>query len=135
MAEETGFCDIVETVEIGSDRCTVFRQESESTRTATICLRGGTPNHLDDLERAIDDGVNVVKALSKDARMVPGAGATEIELAKRLAEWGEKVPGLSQYGIKAFAEACEVVPRTLAENAGMDVTTLLISMDSFLILD
>ena len=121
MAEEMGHCDIVETVEIGSDRCTVFRQEKESTRTATIVLRGGTPNFLDDLERAVDDGVNVVKALAKDPRLVPGAGACEIELAKRLYDLGERTPGLDQYGIKAMAEALEVVPRSLAENAGYDV--------------
>ena len=122
-----GFCDIVETVEIGSDRCTVFRQETEATRTATIVMRGGTPNMLDDLERAIDDGVNVVKALVKDARLVAGAGASEMEIAHRLYEWGEKTPGLAQYGIKAMAEAFEVVPRSLAENAGYDVSPSIFS--------
>jgi T-complex protein 1 subunit theta len=96
--------------------------EEETTRTATIVLRGGTTNTLDDLERAIDDGVNVVKAAVKDARLVAGAGATEIELAKRLHAVGERTPGLNQYAIKKFAEAFEVIPRTLAENAGMDVS-------------
>ncbi|KXS21660.1 T-complex protein 1 [Gonapodya prolifera JEL478] len=124
-AEELGYCDIVETVEIGSDRCTVFRQEEEKTKTATIVVRGGTQNMLDDIERAIDDGVNVVKALAKDGRLVAGAGATEIELARRLAAFGDKTPGLAQYSIKKFAEALEVVPRTLAENAGMDSTVVI----------
>ncbi|KAI9139856.1 chaperonin Cpn60/TCP-1 family [Paraphysoderma sedebokerense] len=124
-AEELGYCEVVETVEIGSDRCTVFRQENELTKTATIVIRGGTQNFLDDLERALDDGVNTVKAAVRNGRFLAGAGAAEIELARRLTEVGEKTPGLNQYAIKKFAEALEVVPRTLAENAGMDSTEVL----------
>ncbi|KAJ3216576.1 T-complex protein 1 subunit theta [Dinochytrium kinnereticum] len=124
-AEEMGWCDIVESVEIGSDRCTVFRQEEETSRTATIVLRGGTMNTLDDLERAVDDGVNVIKASVKDPRLVPGAGATEIELARKLQELAERTPGLNQYSIKKYAEAFEVIPRTLSDNAGLDSTEVL----------
>ncbi|KAJ1970040.1 T-complex protein 1 subunit theta [Dimargaris xerosporica] len=120
MAEEMGYCDIVETVEIGGDRVTVFRQEKEATKTVTIVVRGATQNHMDDIERAIDDGVNVVKAITKDGRMVPGAGAVEMELCKRLLAFGERTPGLNQHAIKKFAEALEAIPRTLAENAGLD---------------
>ena len=126
--EEAGFIDIVEAIEIGGDRVTVFRQENERTRTATILLRGATANRMDDIERAIDDGVNVVKSIIRDPRMIPGAGATEIELAKKVAEFGEKTPGLAQHGIKRFAEALEIVPRTLAENAGLDSTEILSSL-------
>jgi len=120
-----GQCDVVETVEIGGDRVTVFRQKEEATRTATVVVRGATTNQMDDIERAIDDGVNVVKGLIKDSRLVAGAGATELELAKRVAEYGEKTPGLAQHAIKRFADALEVVPRTLAENAGLDATEVL----------
>ncbi|KAI5481432.1 T-complex protein 1 subunit theta [Pseudohyphozyma bogoriensis] len=123
--DEMGQCDIVETVEIGGDRVTVFRQDTEATRTATVVVRGATTNQMDDVERAIDDGVNVVKGIIKDARLVAGAGATELELAKRIAEFGEKTPGLAQHAIKRFADALEVVPRTLAENAGLDATEVL----------
>ncbi|CAG8545641.1 7316_t:CDS:10 [Cetraspora pellucida] len=123
--EEMGFCDIVETVEIGGDRVTVFRQENEISKTATIVIRGATQNFLDDAERAIDDGVNVVKAVIRDGRLVAGAGATEMELLKRLLSFGEKTPGINQHSIKSFAEAFEVFPRTLAENAGLDATQVL----------
>ncbi|KAG2015187.1 t-complex protein 1 [Coprinopsis cinerea AmutBmut pab1-1] len=127
--EEAGYVDVFETIEIGGDRVTVVRQLSpgeegynpnsrgEKTRTATIVLRGATANRLDDLERAIDDGVNVIKSLLKDPRLVPGAGATELELAKRVDTYGSTLKGLSQHGVKKFASALEVVPRTLAENA------------------
>lgn len=125
-AEEAGHVDVLETIEIGGDRVTVLRQEeSERTRTATIVLRGATANHLDDLERSVDDGVNTVRSLLKDGRLIPGAGASEIELAKRIGEFGDKTPGLAQHGIRKFAEALEVVPRTLSENAGLDASEVI----------
>lgn len=128
--EEAGFVDVFECIEVGGDRVTVLRQlvegdegydasdaSHEKTRTATIVLRGATTNHLDDLERAIDDGVNVIKALLKDGRLVAGAGATELELAKRVDAYGAGLKGLSQHAVRRWATALEVVPRTLAENA------------------
>lgn len=125
--EEAGFIDVYETIEVGGDRVTVLRQLSEGdegydgdaakTRTATIVLRGATSNHLDDLERAIDDGVNVIKSLLKDPRLVPGAGATELELARRTETYGNGLKGLAQHAVKRYATALEVIPRTLAENA------------------
>ncbi|KAG1742495.1 chaperonin Cpn60/TCP-1 family [Suillus lakei] len=125
--EEAGYVDIFETTEIGGDRVTVLRQlasgeegyqgHTEKTRTATIVLRGATANHLDDLERAIDDGVNVIKSLIKDPRLVPGAGATELELGRRVEAYGSGMRGLAQHAVKRYATALEVIPRTLAENA------------------
>lgn len=125
MPDEMGSVDVVETLEIGGDRVTVFRQEEEVTRTATIVLRGATQNHLEDVERAVDDGVNVVKAITRDPRLVPGAGATETQLVERITALGEKTPNLSQYSIKKYGEAFEVIPRTLAESAGLDATEVL----------
>jgi T-complex protein 1 subunit theta len=125
MPDEMGSIDIVETIEIGGDRVTVFRQEDEVTRTATLVLRGATQNHLDDVERAVDDGVNVVKAITRDPRLIPGAGATEVQLVERIQAEGEKTAGLSQYAIKKYGEAFEVVPRTLAESCGLDATEVL----------
>ncbi|RKF74935.1 putative T-complex protein 1 subunit theta [Golovinomyces cichoracearum] len=125
MPDEMGSIDAVETMEIGGDRVTIFRQENESTRTATIVLRGATQNYLDDIERAVDDGVNVVKAITRDPRLVPGAGAAEMQLAERVQLVADKTPGLAQYSIRKFGEAFEVIPRTLAESAGLDATEVL----------
>ncbi|EPQ26785.1 uncharacterized protein PFL1_05763 [Pseudozyma flocculosa PF-1] len=131
LPEEAGWIDTVETTEIGGDRVTVFKQEDgqpggkAKPRMCTVVLRGATSNLLDDVERAIDDGVNVIKSLTRDPRLVPGAGATELELAKRIADLGEKTSGLNQHAIKKFAEALEVIPRTLAENAGLDATEIV----------
>jgi T-complex protein 1 subunit theta len=125
MPDEMGSVDVVETLEIGGDRVTVFRQENEITRTATLVIRGATQNHLDDVERAVDDGVNVVKAITRDAKLVPGAGATEMQLVERIQAFGDVTPGLSQYSIRKYGEAFEVIPRTLAESAGLDATEVL----------
>jgi chaperonin GroEL (HSP60 family) len=126
--EEAGRADVFETVEIGGDRCTVVRQRGpgepgfdpsagERTRTATVVLRGATANRLDDLERAVDDGVSVLKSLLKDARLVPGAGATELALSRAVDAYGAGMKGLSQHAVKRYAQALEAVPRTIAENA------------------
>merc|ERR1712096_520211 len=80
---------------------------------------GDTDNYMDDIERAVDDGVNVFKGLCKDGRLTAGGGATEIELARLVAQWAETHPGLEQYSIQKFAEALEIVPRVLAENSGV----------------
>lgn len=127
MPDEMGSVDVVETTEIGGDRVTVFRQEDVNTptRTATIVLRGATQNHLEDVERAIDDGVNAIKAITKDPRLVPGAGATEIQLLERISAFADRTPGLPQHAIRKYAEAFEVIPRTLAGSAGLDATEVL----------
>merc|ERR1719473_2514467 len=127
-AEDLGHCAHVYVKEIGSTRCTIFDTESESSRLATIVVRGSTPNIMDDVERAIDDGINVVKSMTADARFVPGAGATELLLADALTTFGEAQPGLEQYAINKYGLALEVVPRTLAENAGLDATNMIAEM-------
>lgn len=123
--EEAGHCDHVYVDEVGDTPVIVFRQDKEESAITTIMIRGSTDNIMDDMERAINDGVNTFKALTRDCRMVPGAGATEIELAKQITTLGESTPGLEQYAIKKFAEALEVVPRTIAENAGTKATEVL----------
>ncbi|KAK3684539.1 T-complex protein 1 subunit theta [Vermiconidia calcicola] len=125
MPDEMGNVDIVETLEIGGDRVTVFRQENEQTRTATLVLRGATQNHLEDVERAVDDGVNVFKAITRDPRLVPGAGASEMQLIERVTAIADRTAGLGQHAIRKYAEAFEVIPRTLAESAGLDATEVL----------
>jgi len=125
---DLGSCKHIYVKEIGSTRCTLFDHEDDSSRVATIVIRGSTPNVMDDIERAIDDGVSVVKSMTRDRRFVPGAGATELLLADTLTLFGESQPGLDQYAIQKFGLALEVVPRTLAENAGLDATNMIAQM-------
>jgi T-complex protein 1 subunit theta len=120
--EECGHCDQVYIDEVGDVPVILFKQNKDEGAISTIVVRGSTDNIMDDIERAIDDGVNNFKALSKDGRLVAGAGAVEIELAKQLTSIAESYPGLEQYAIKSFAEAFEIVPRTLSENSGFKVS-------------
>jgi len=123
--QEIGSCDKVYIDELGDTNIVVLKQDSEEAAMATVIIRASTDNIMDDVERAIDDGVNTFKALTRDPQLVPGAGATEIELARRIAQYGETLPGLEQYSVKKFAEALEVFPITLADNAGIKSTELI----------
>merc|ERR1719267_190861 len=125
---DLGSCKHIYVKEIGSTRCTLFDHEEDNSKVATIIVRGSTANIMEDVERAIDDGVNVVKSMTRDARFVPGAGATELLLADALTTFGEAQPGLDQYAINKYGLALEVVPRTLAENAGLDATNMIAEM-------
>jgi T-complex protein 1 subunit theta len=124
-AEEAGHCDFVRVDEIGETPVVIFKQEKEETAVATLIIRGSTDNIMDDIERAVDDGVNTFKALTKDSRLIPGAGATEIELARQIVSHAETCPGLEQYAIQKFGESLEALPRALAENAGVKETELI----------
>ncbi|XP_078514509.1 T-complex protein 1 subunit theta isoform X2 [Lissotriton helveticus] len=123
--EEMGHCDSVYLSEVGDTQVVVFKHEKEDGAISTIVVRGSTDNLMDDIERAIDDGVNTFKVLTRDKRLVPGGGATEIELAKHITSYGETCPGLDQYAIKKFAEAFEAIPRALAENSGVKANEVL----------
>ena len=123
--EELGYADEVAVREISSTRVTIFRRNEEENRLATIVLRGSTYSLLEDAERAIDDGVNTVKSLVKDKRLVAGGGATEIHLASLLQAYAKTQPGLDQYALEKFGQAFEVIPRTLAENAGLKAEEII----------
>ena len=117
--DELGFAHEVAFKEISSQKCIVFRRDEPENKMATIVLRGSTTSMLDDVERAVDDGVNAIKTMTRDPRMVPGAGATEINLAKKIAEYAKTQPGLDQYAIERFAQSLEIIPRVIADNAGL----------------
>ncbi|XP_058921420.1 T-complex protein 1 subunit theta isoform X1 [Kogia breviceps] len=125
VLEEMGHCDSVYLSEVGDTQVVVFKHEKEDGAISTIVLRGSTDNLMDDIERAVDDGVNTFKVLTRDKRLVPGGGATEIELARQITSYGETCPGLEQYAIKKFAEAFEAIPRALAENSGVKANEVI----------
>ncbi|CAA3028049.1 T-complex 1 subunit theta [Olea europaea subsp. europaea] len=126
--DDLGYVDSISVEEIGGIRVTVVKSEEGGNSVSTIVLRGSTDSILDDLERAVDDGVNTYKAMCRDSRIVPGAAAAEIELARRLKEFSFKETGLDQYAIAKFGESFEMVPKTLAENAGLNAMEIISSL-------
>jgi len=118
-AEEVGYSDSVSVDEVAGQKVCVFKSQGEGSAISTLIVRASTENLLNDIERCIEDAVNVFKGICRNGRFVPGAGATEIELARHLRTFGESSPGLDQYAIKKYAEAFEIFPRILAENAGL----------------
>ncbi|CBN79744.1 conserved unknown protein [Ectocarpus siliculosus] len=126
--DEMGDCALVEVREVGLRKVTVFSQDDDDSRIATIVLRASTQSLLNDLERAVDDSVACVRGLCRDPRFVPGGGATEMELAHQIFKHGESQTGLDQYAIKKFAEALEVVPRILSETSGQDAEKVLATL-------
>lgn len=123
--EEMGYCDAVAVEEKGDTAIVAFRNEGKDGRIATIIIRGSTDNYMDDIERAIDDGVNNFKGLTRDGRFLAGAGAIEIELAQQISEYGDTLPGLDQYAVRKFATALETFPKALADNSGVNATEVL----------
>lgn len=111
--------------ELGDTLVVVFKLDGKESRVSTVLVRGSTENYMDDIERAIDDGVNTFKGITKDGRFVPGAGATELELAAQLALYADTLPGLEQYAARKFATALEIFPKTLAESSGTHASELL----------
>jgi len=123
--EELGFCDKVFIDEIGGTNVVIFEQKAKESRISTIVIRGSTDNIMDDIERAVDDGVNTFKALTRDGRLVAGGGASEIALARRIAQYAETLPGLEQYSVGKFADSLQSLPVALADNAGIKSTDMI----------
>ena len=128
--EEMGHASEVYTTEISSTQCTIFRRDEEDNKIGTIVLRASTTNVLEDAERAIDDGVNTVKNMTKNSAFCAGAGATEIHLASQLQTYAKCQPGLDQYAVERFGQAFEIIPRTLSENAGLNAEEIIAKLYS-----
>ena len=117
--EVLGTCGEFEEVAVGADRFNVFRK-CEKTRTATIVLRGGAEQFIKEAERSLNDAVMIVRRVMKSQQIVAGGGAIEMELSKKLRIHSREVKSKEQLILNAFAKSLEIIPRTLAENAGLD---------------
>jgi len=124
---DVGAAGLVEERKIGDDALT-FVTGAKKARAVSILIRGGTEHVLDEIERSLDDALNVVAIAVEDGRWVVGGGATASELALHLRDEAAKVGGREQLAFESFAEALETIPRTLAENAGLDPIDILIEL-------
>ncbi|MEN7981856.1 MAG: thermosome subunit alpha [Nanoarchaeota archaeon] len=126
---ELGDAQIVEEVKQGDDVFTYVRGCS-NPKSLTILIRGGTGHVIDEIERAMKDGLGDVACSLESGLVVAGGGAVEIEIAKRLRNFGQTLSGREQLAIEEFAKALEFVPITLAENAGVDPIDILTELKS-----
>ena len=126
-ASMLGAAEAVEERKI-SDSDMTFVTGCKNPKAVSILVRGGTEHVVDEVERALHDALKVVAVAVEDGVVVPGGGAPEMEVSLRLRDYGQSVGGREQLAIEAFAEALEIIPWTLAENAGMDMIDVLIEL-------
>ena len=118
-SEDLGYAELVEERKIGDDKM-VFIEGCKDPRSVAILIRGGTERIVDEAERSVHDALCVVRDVVQEPKILAGGGAPEIEVARKLREYAESLPGREQLAAQAFADAVESVPVTLAENAGLD---------------
>ncbi len=121
---DLGFASIVEQIKKGEDTMTYVRG-CKNPKAVTLILRGSTDHVLDEIERAVKDGLGDVSAAIRDGRVVSGGGAVEMELARRLRAFSKTLGGREQLAVEEFAGALESIPEALAENAGLDPITIM----------
>jgi thermosome len=125
--EDLGEAELVEQRKVAGENM-IFVEGCRNPKAVTILIRGGTEHVVDEVERALEDAVKVVKDIVEDGKILAAGGAPEIELAIRLDEFAKEVGGKEQLAIENFAEALKVIPRTLAENAGLDPIEILVKV-------
>ena len=124
---DLGTAGTVENRIVGGDSMT-FVYDCPEAKSVSILIRGGTEHVIDEIERAVEDAIGGVSSALRHGHVVGGGGATEVELARELRDYADSVGGREQLAINAFADAMEVIPRTLAENAGHDPIDTLVDL-------
>jgi len=125
--EDLGVAGLVEERKVGEDKM-IFVEQCKDPRSVAVLLRAGLERMVDEAERAIEDALSVVSDVIETGKIVAGGGAPEAEVAKRLRDYAPKVGGREQLAIEAFADAMEIVPKSLAENAGLEPIDVMVEL-------
>ncbi len=125
--DDLGYAGLVEEKKIAGEAM-IFVRDCKDPKSVTILVRGGTEHVVEEVYRAVEDALGAVASALESGKVVPGGGAAESEVAKELRKYGESVGGREQLAIMAFANGLEVIPKTLAENAGMDPIDTLVEL-------
>jgi len=128
-AKDLGAAGTVEERKIGEDKM-IFVEKCKDPHSVAILIRAGLERMVDEAERAMTDALSVVSDVIEDNKIVAGGGAVEIEVAKELRKYATKIGGREQLAIEAFADAIEVIPKTLAENGGLEAIDVLVELRS-----
>jgi len=127
--KELGFAKAVVEKKISGDNM-VFVEECKNPKSVSLLVRGGTEHVVDEAERAVHDSIGAVTSAISNGKIVYGGGSCEVEVALKLRSYAKTIGGREQLAIEAFAEALEIIPRTLAETAGMDTIDTLVALRS-----
>ena len=119
-----GTCGVFEEKQIGAERFNLF-QQCPNSKTATIIIRGGAEQFIEEAERSMNDAIMIVRRASKASSIVAGGGAIEMELSKYVREEGMKISGKEQIVVLGFARALEIIPKTLAQNSALDAIEIM----------
>ena len=125
--EDLGRANVVEEKKIGDDSMT-FVMDCDNPKSISILIRGGTEHIIDETERSVKDALHVVAKAIEDGKYVTGGGSSAIEISLRLRDYASTVGGREQLAIEKFADAMEILPRSLAENAGLDPIDMIIQV-------
>jgi len=128
-AADLGKAGMVEERRIGEDKM-IFVEKCKDPHSVAILIRAGLERMVDEAERAMTDALSVVSDVVENSKVVAGGGAVEVEIGKELRKYAPKIGGREQLAIEAFAEAVEVIPKTLAENGGLDAIDILVELRS-----
>ncbi|GBG86867.1 hypothetical protein CBR_g42151 [Chara braunii] len=122
--EVIGTCQVFEERQVGNERYNVFKG-CPGVKTATIVLRGGAEQFIEEADRSLHDAIMIVRKAVKHSSVVPGGGAIDMELSRYLRQHARTIAGKAQLFINSYAKALEVIPRQLCDNAGFDATDVL----------
>ena len=125
--DDLGHAGLAEEMKVGDEKMT-FIKKCENPKSVTIIIRGGTEHVAAEVKRAIEDAIGDLASALRNGSVVGGAGAPEAEVSKGLKEYAKSFSGREQLAITAFANAMEIIPKTLAENAGLDPIDVLTEM-------
>jgi len=126
---DLGYAGIVEEKKYGDDKFT-FIKKCKNPKAVSIMIRGGTEHVVDELERGLHDSLSVVKVALEDGKITTGGGSTATTLAMALRDYASSVGGREQMAIEAFANAFEIIPKTLSQNAGLDPIDIMLHLRS-----
>jgi thermosome len=128
-SQDLGEAGLVEERKIGEDKM-VFVEKCRDPRSVTVLIRAGLERMVDEAERAMHDALSVVADVTEHNKIVAGGGAVEAAIARELRDYATKVGGREQLAIEAFADSMEIVPKALAENAGLEPIDILVALRS-----